>query len=327
MFSIYSARSKAPGILVSATIAMAATFVSDHHGGPTLLYALLIGMAFHPIVVGSRAVDGVNFCSKTVLRIGVALLGARIGLEQITALGIAPVILIVISVAATLAFGILLSGLFGVSRQLGVLTGGAVAICGASAALAISAALPDHKDKEKEALFTVIAVTLLSTVAMIVYPIITAALGYSAENAGLLFGATIHDVAQVVAAGHMVSDTAGLTATYTKLMRVALLLPVVVGITLAMRTGARTSSSKLVPLFLIVFALLIGANSLGIIPKFFASWLSEISRACLVVAIAALGIKTSLGELQSVGWRPLALVGAETVLLLVLVLGLIWTVR
>jgi uncharacterized integral membrane protein (TIGR00698 family) len=320
---IAGARAILPGVLVSATIAMASVFISDHHGGPTLLYALLLGMAFHSVVAGTNSALGVNFCSKTVLRVGVALLGARIGLEQINALGWSPIVIVCCGVAVTIAIGIGLSRLLGLSTALGTLTGGSVAICGASAALAISAVLPDHKDKEREALFTVIAVTVLSTVAMILYPIFAAALGYGAQQAGLLFGATIHDVAQVVAAGHLVSDEAGLYATYTKLMRVAFLLPVVTLIALYTRTQAKGGRTQLIPTFLLVFAALIVLNSLGLVPKSVSAALSEVSRWCLIIAIAALGIKTSLGELKTVGWRPMALVVAETVYLLLLVIVLI----
>lgn len=318
-----TARTVMPGVLVSATIAMASVFVSEHHGGPTLLYALLLGMAFHSVVAGTNSVIGVNFCSRTVLRVGVALLGARIGLEQINALGWTPVVVVIVGVAATIGVGIALSRLLGLNRELGTLTGGSVAICGASAALAISAVLPDHKEKERETLFTVIAVTVLSTIAMILYPILAGALGYNAQQSGLLFGSTIHDVAQVVAAGHLVSDEAGLYATYTKLMRVALLLPVVTLIALYTRTQATGARTQLIPTFLLVFAGLIVLNSLGLVPKDVSAALSEVSRWCLIIAIAALGIKTSLGELRTVGWRPMVLVVGETLFLLLLVLVLI----
>jgi uncharacterized integral membrane protein (TIGR00698 family) len=318
----------APGVFASATIAMAAAFVSDHHGGPTLLYALLIGMAFHSILSDASSAAGVMFCSKTILRWGVALLGARIGIDQIVALGWLPIVIVVLGVVSTIAVGAALAPMFGLCRRFGILTGGAVAICGASAALAIAAALPDDKDKERNALFTVIAVTMLSTIAMVVYPILAGALGYSSQQSGILLGATIHDVAQVVAAGHMVSEEAGLTATFTKLLRVALLLPVVVVIALLIQDAAGHDKAgadrrQLVPWFLVVFAALIVANSLGLVPKVVAGVMSDVSRWCLVVAIAALGIKTSLGDLQTVGWSALALVGAETLFLLVLAVILI----
>ena len=318
-FGVSHVRDIAPGLLICATIGMASAFVSENYGGPTLLFALLIGMAFHSVVVGTKAIPGIGFCSKTVLRIGVALLGARISLSQISSLGWSPIILVMTGVAVTIAFGAFAARMMGVSRNLGVLTGGAVAICGASAALAISAVLPNDNDKERETLFTVVGVTILSTMAMILYPLLARALGLSAHTSGLLFGATIHDVAQVVAAGQLISDDATLIATYTKLLRVALLLPVILGLAWAMKGNTGQSMATLVPQFLIAFAVLVLINSTGLIPAGAAHSLAGVSRWCLIFAIAALGMKTSLADVAKIGWRPLALLVMETLLLLALV--------
>ncbi len=303
---------------------MASAFVSHHHGGPTLLYALLFGMAFRSLMHGSKAAAGIGFSSKTILRIGVALLGARIGIAQISELGWTPIAIVLGGVAGTILFGFVFARFLGLSRDQGVLTGGAVAICGASAALAISAIIPDHKDKERDTLFTVVAVTILSTIAMVVYPLLVRALQLDAQSGGLLLGATIHDVAQVVAAGHMISDEVGLIATYVKLLRVALLLPVVIVLVWFVSSSTETSKRPTIPLFLIGFAVLVVVNSLGLIPGSVMSFLSQASRWCLIMAIAALGMKTSLGELVHIGWLPLALVIAETLFLFGLVSMGMW---
>ncbi len=205
---------------------MAATFISDHHGGPTLLYALLVGIAFHLLNDGAAG-PGIEFTSKTILRIGVALPGARISAAQIAGLGLTPVLQVVAGVVTTMLLGFFLAKPLGHTGQQGILTGGAVAICGASAGLAISAVLPQSKDNERDTLFTVIAVTVFSTLAMILYPPLVHAMGFDDRSAGILLGGTIHDVAQVVGAGHLISDTAAVVATYVKLLRVAMLMPVV----------------------------------------------------------------------------------------------------
>lgn len=308
-----------PGILISATVAMAAAFVSHHHGGPTLLYALLFGMAFHSLMQGSKAAAGIGFSSKTILRIGVALLGARIGIAQISDLGWTPIVIVLGGVTSTIVFGFAFARYLGLSRDQGILTGGAVAICGASAALAIAAIIPDHKNKERDTLFTVVAVTILSTIAMVFYPLLVRAFQLDASSGGLLLGATIHDVAQVVAAGHMISDDAGLVATYVKLLRVALLLPVVIVLVWFISNSTEPSKRPAIPLFLMAFALLVVVNSLGLIPASVMSFLGQCSRWCLIVAIAALGMKTSLSELAHIGWLPLVLVIAETLFLFVVV--------
>jgi uncharacterized integral membrane protein (TIGR00698 family) len=165
----------------------------------------------------------------------------------------------------------------------------------------------------------VVSVTVLGTVAMVIYPLAARALGLSNHNAGLLFGATIHDVAQVVAAGHIISDEAGLIATYTKLLRVALLLPVVLGLAWMMRGRSTQTARQLIPLFLIAFAALVVLNSIDLFPPLAVQGMAEISRWALVIAIAALGMKTSMADLAKVGWKPLALVSIETLFLLGLV--------
>lgn len=312
-----------PGVLLSITIAMAATFISDHHGGPTLLYALLVGIAFHYMSKDPKAAPGIEFASKTILRIGVALLGARISAGQIAELGVMPVILVPVAVITTILLGRYAAKPLGLTPNQGVLTGGSVAICGASAALAISAALPRGKDHERDTLFTVIAVTVMSTVAMILYPPLVQALGLDDRAAGILLGGTIHDVAQVVGAGHLISDEAAVVATYVKLLRVAMLMPVVMTIAWIYSRAPAEAGKRgpFLPGFLIAFAVLAVINSLGLIPSFTAEPISHASRWCLVCAIAALGMKTSLESLSQVGWRPMALITAETVFILVLVLA------
>ena len=152
------------------------------------------------------------------------------------------------------------------------------------------------------------------------------ALSLSDSEAGILFGGTIYDVAQVVGAGHLISDEAATVATYVKLMRVAMLVPVVMLIGWVFGTGTHARGPAL-PSFLIAFVLLAGLNSLHLVPAAAVDWLSVVSRWCLVCAIAALGMKTSLEEMTRVGWRSIALVVAETLFLLGFVLTLMTLAR
>ena len=314
-----------PGLLVCLTIALATTFISDHYGGPTLLYALLFGMAFHFLSEeGGRCVPGVEFAARTVLRLGVALLGARITAEQIMALGIGPVLIVVVGVVSTIAVGRLLARILGLERDLGLLTGGAVAICGASAALALSAVMPRHANAERNTILTVVAVTTFSTMAMVTYPLLVKAIGMDDATAGVFLGGTIHDVAQVVGAGYIISPETGEISTFVKLMRVAMLVPAVVVFAWLFRGGRGGEGSGKVPMvpgFLVGFVVLVVINSLGLIPMAVADGFNDLSRWCLVTAIAGLGIKTSLQKLAVVGWKPIALMLGETVFLALLVLG------
>jgi uncharacterized integral membrane protein (TIGR00698 family) len=302
---------------------MAATFVSEHQGGPQLLYALFFGMAFNFAANGEKVKAGIDFTSRQILRFGVALLGARITFEQILGIGLSPIVLVMVAVVSTILFGALMGRLLGRPASEGVLTGGAVAICGASAALAISAVLPRSEENQRFTLFTVVGVTTLSTMVMVAYPALVKALGLDANAASVFLGGTIHDVAQVVAAGYMISPEVGNGATFVKLLRVAMLLPVVVVFSMLFRGRGSNAGERppLLPMFLVGFAVLVVINSIGLIPKPVADWFANLSRWCLVVAIAALGVKTSFKQLAELGWRPVVMMTANTVFLAGFILG------
>ena len=160
-----------PGVLVAGTIALASTWLAQHYTAPVMLFALLFGMAFHFLHEGGRCVAGIEFASRSVLRPASRCLACASPLGQIASLGLAPVVTVIVGVATTILFGFLLARRLGLSRLFGVLSGGAVAICGASAALAIASVLPRHENSERDTILTVVSVTALSTLAMILYPI------------------------------------------------------------------------------------------------------------------------------------------------------------
>lgn len=325
------------GSALAAALALAAHAVSHLHGGPALLYALLFGVALHHLSRDAMTRRGIEFCARTVLRVGVGLLGARITAQQIMALGWTTALTVVVAIVGTLLFALLLGRWLGLTRAQSVLCGGAVAICGASAALALSAVLPRERHGDRFTLTVVVSVTLLSTLAMVLYPLLTQALAWPPEVAGIFIGATIHDVAQVVGAGYTLGPAAGDVATVVKMLRVSLLAVVVLGVTLAFRrpgkskerdtTTVRPARQPLLPWFLWMFVAMVALNSAGAINAPLASGLNEVSRACLAVAIAALGLKTSMAQLARTGWQALLLVGAETLWLAVLVAALLGFTR
>jgi uncharacterized integral membrane protein (TIGR00698 family) len=190
--------------------------------------------------------------------------------------------------------------------------------------------LPRGPEHERDTIMTVVAVTTLSTIAMVLYPLLAAAIGLDQHTTGIFLGATIHDVAQVVGAGYSVSTDAGDTATIVKLFRVAMLFPLVLVISfLLQRSGGAAKASgeprpPLLPMFLVAFAALVDVNSLGWLPAAGEHGLQGASRWCLVLAIAALGTRTSLGDMAQVGWRPVAIVVGETLFVgLVVLTGLL----
>jgi uncharacterized integral membrane protein (TIGR00698 family) len=319
-----------PGFLVALVIGVAAQFLSEHYGAPAMLMALLLGIAFHFLAEEGRCVPGINVTARTVLRFGVALLGARISVELLIGLGAPLIVLTIMGVVLTIGFGLLGAWVLGRGWRFALLTGGAVAICGASAAMAIAAVLPKNEHSEKNLIFTVLAVTVLSTVAMIVYPVITAVAGLDTLQTGVFLGGTIHDVAQVVGAGFSVSEQTGETATLVKLIRVAMLAPVVLGFSLAIRARGDAEAVEgqrppLIPGFVWAFLALAAINSTGLVPVAVSGFLGDLSRWALLVAIAAVGMKTALRTILDVGGQAITLIVAETLFLAVFILiGLHW---
>ncbi len=319
-----------PGFAVSVVIAITSQFLSDHYGAPAMLMALLLGIAFHFLAEEGRCVAGINVTSRTVLRLGVALLGARISVDLLIGLGAPLILLIIGGVVLTILFGILGARLLGRGWRFALLTGGAVAICGASAAMAIAAVLPKNKHSESNLIFTVLAVTVLSTIAMIAYPLLATFIGLDPQATGVFLGGTIHDVAQVVGAGFSVSEQTGDTATLVKLIRVTMLAPVVLCFSLAIRARGDADNTggarpPLVPGFVLAFLALAAVNSLGLVPAPVADLLGDLSRWALLTAIAAVGMKTSLRTILDVGGQAIVLIVAETVFLAAFILvGLHW---
>lgn len=308
------------GFLLAATIALASSFLAEHYGAPAMLFALLIGMAFNFLADHPKAQAGVAFSSKTLLRIGVALLGLRLTFADVSQLGLWPILGVFGLSLLTLGAGVLFARLFGRPLAFGLLTGGSVAICGASAALAIAAVLPKRAIREEDVLFTVIGVTALSTIAMVVYPILFRAIGLTDIEIGYLIGATIHDVAQVVGAGYSVGEEAGDIATFTKLLRVAMLPVVLILVALSYRNEAGSSIG--LPWFVVVFmALMLLRNVVGL-PETLLSAVNEASRFLLLTAISALGVKTSMAQIFASGPKGFMMIGVETLLLLGMALAL-----
>ncbi|WP_287014095.1 putative sulfate exporter family transporter [Actibacterium sp.] len=312
------------GVLLSCLVAMAALFLAEHYGGPAMLYALLIGIAFNHLSQEPNSAAGIEFTSTTLLRTGVALLGCRLAFADIAQLGWLHIAGIAGLMALTIGAGVVLSRVMGRSLGFGLISGGAVAICGASAALAIASVIPKGSFRKEELLFTVVGVTAFSTLAMVTYPLIFGTLGLSEADVGYLIGGTIHDVAQVVGAGYMISDTVGDIASFTKLLRIALLPVVLLAISLWFR--AEAGAKIRLPWFVAVFAILMLLRNLAPLPAGLILGLTDISRFLLVAAIAALGMKTSLKKMFDTGAGIMAAIAVLTVVLLAGALGFLWLV-
>jgi len=319
-------RSLAPGFVLSAVVAVAAMLLAPQVARvvpiPAMVIALVIGIAFNWLAERPTFSPGIVFCVKTLLRWAVALLGLRIALGEIVALGFTTGAIVVVS-------GFLLARVFGQNACYGALAGAGTAVCGASATLATSTVLPQYEGKEADIAFVVVAVNALSTVAMVLYPLLCAALGFSPQTTGVMLGGTIHDVAQVVGAGYAVSTDVGNNAVIVKLLRVFLLLPVVLGIGywfVGQSGGTQKAAKVPVPVFAFVFLALCCINSvLPSVPSIAAGyawakgWLVDFSTWGLLIAISALGLGTSFTAIGRLGWRHVATVTGTTIVILVVV--------
>ena len=314
------------GIAICAIGALASSWLSEHYQTPVMLLALLLGLALHFLCEDEKIAHGVEWVAKGLLRVGVALLGLRIAFGDIVSGGWVGPLIIVFAMLATFATGAILSRLLGLTKPFGWLSAGSVAVCGVSAAIAISSVLPKRKSADEELAVVVISVTALSTLAMIFYPVIASVLSFDDVMAGMFIGGSIHDVAQVVGAGYSISGEAGDTATYIKLMRVALLLPIVFIIGASSRNAASSDERPpLLPGFLVVFIALAIINSLGWTIPAVNHGVGMISRTFLVMAIFAIGVKSQLKDIFKVGPKPFILICSETIIMAaVVIVGLVW---
>lgn len=323
------ARTIVPGLVATVVVALAATYLSDHYHAPPVIFALLLGMALNALSSEPRYTPGIDLSARSLLRLSVALLGLRITFSQVGELGWSTAMLVIVAVPLTIGFGWLFARAFKLDSRFGVLSGGAVGICGASAAMAIAVAWP-RKDSERDTVLVIACITTFSTIAMVLYPTLLSHLHLDALQAGRFLGGSIHDVAQVVAAGYATSAKSGDTATIVKLMRVAMLLPVVLAISVATarRLDKATRAQNkvvLLPGFLLGFVALAALNGFNLVPPQVGVALTEVSRWLLVISVAALGMKTSARDIMSVGGTAIGLIAAETLFLALVVLAWILT--
>jgi uncharacterized integral membrane protein (TIGR00698 family) len=211
--------------------------------------------------------------------------------------------------ALVIGAGLLGAKLGGQSNYSGWLAGGATAICGASAALAIFAVIGRERLNQTQFTLTLVGVALASAIAMSFYPLIAAYLDFTDKQAGFLMGAAVHDVAQALGGGYSFSQSAGETATIVKLSRVALLAPAVALIGLAIGTSGGQPKSLLsklkLPWFILAFFGAVALNSLLDAPDWVAEYGLIASKAMLLFAVTATAMRSRLDLLLGQGWNAL----------------------
>jgi len=324
-----------PGFALCAGLATAGfwlaerPWVKDTLHLSALLLVILLGMAWKSLLPEPPAtLPGIRMAQRPILRWAVAGLGFRLGIGELWRIGGPALIVVVVSTGATLAFGWWVARRLGVPEKLGILLGVGSSICGASAVVAADSVVQGER---RDAAVALGIITLLGTVGIVLYPLLAHALGMSEFIYGVWAGASLHEMAQVVAAGFGVSDEAARVATVVKLARISLLAPVVLYLGWSRRhrhLEAGQAKVAPVPWFLVLFVVFAAINSTGRIP---ARWLDAIRRAdlwLLCVGMAGVGLQTGFSDLRSAGSRAILAGVLQWAFLAAIAAGLaIWLCR
>ena len=308
-----------PGLLVCILAGILAAHISKITMIPVMLLAIIIGLLLHVLNSVSILKDGINWSSRGLLYTGVALMGLRIDLTDLSQVGFMAPLFVILTLITTLLVGYAIARALGQSKDFSILMSGAVGICGVSAAAAICSALEDNPLRDAQLAITIAGITVLSTLAMLLYPFISNALNLNILESGIFMGGGIHNVSQAVGAGYAVSNEAGDLAVIFKLIRVSMLLPVIIIISLVWGKSSSTPHpnvrSKLkasTPPFLIVFCLLALLSCLNIVPDLAKNAGNISAYWALIVSLVAIGIKTDTKLVMKVGTKPLTIMTLTT---------------
>lgn len=312
-----------PGLALGALVT-AASFLPRTFGLPglgqlsPLMVAVLLGMLIRNTLGRPESARvGLALSLRQPLRLGIVLLGLQVTLAELLGIGWAGLLLLVAAVGLTVMVTVQLGRWLGVPQGLSLLIATGTGICGASAIVAANTVV---KDSDESVAYALATVTLFGTIAMFVYPAMGAALALTSDAYGLWVGASVHEVAQVVAAGFARGDMSGELATISKLARVLLLAPVVIGLGVylqaernrASNDNARTQAQIPMPWFVFGFLAMVMIASTGWVPMMWRSSSALLAQVLLAFALSAVGLETDIRRLIAQGWQPLALGAVST---------------
>jgi uncharacterized integral membrane protein (TIGR00698 family) len=307
--ALQSALALVPGLMLTAAIAAAAFSLRALPGVATLspmILSIFIGIVFHNVFrTPALAKAGVTFSLRMVLRLAIILLGLQLTAQQVVAVGGAGIAVIAVTLLATFLFTTYAGRLLGVDRKLAQLIGAGTSICGASAVIATNT-VTDASDEDVA--YAVACVTVFGSIAMFAYPMLIGVLHLDPHAFGLWAGASIHEIAQVVAAAYQDGTQSGDFATIAKLTRVMMLAPVVLTLGLLLRGRNGQARAKVpMPWFVLGFIALIILNSIIAIPATIKAPVGLVTTFGLSMALAAMGLETDIRKLRAKGLRPLLL--------------------
>lgn len=319
------------GITLTLFVAGAGMFFAQILDLSSVLVTLVIGILLNPIFerpnMAPKVNPGLDYSLALPLQIGTGLLGLKITDDLLKLMSPSIILLIIAGVLLTLGISVLVNRFLIKWESLeAAMTGAGVAICGASAMLAMSLVLKKGRLRQESLISLIMTVIGLSAIAMVLYPLIVKLLGFDDAVGGLIMGATIHQVSQVVGAGAVFGPEGMAVATMSKMLRVACLVPVMVIFITFYGRNDEAGTAKMNPLaympkFLYFFILLAVANIYGWVPELIKPTLSAISNILILLAVAAIAVKTNLRSLLTVGWKPVVLMTIDSIFLFVWIVG------
>lgn len=318
-----------PGICICALLATAALllakqpFVKDTLHLGALLLVILAGMAIASFwKVAEPFILGVHFCQRAVLRWAVAGLGFKLSLVKLGEIGGPGLVVVIVSTVASMLFGFWIADAFRLDRKLGQLLGIGTSICGASAIVAADSVVQSEKS---DVACSLGLITLMGTIGIIVYPPIGHALSLTSATYSLWNGASLHELAQVVAAGQGFGQEADILSTSVKLARICLLAPVVFWLAWSLRKhGGKIGEAKvaLVPWFLVAFLAVVALNTFVAIPSATLMLIQDIDLWLLCLGMAGVGLNSGFHDVKSAGWGAVWVALIQWIALAALSLGL-----
>jgi uncharacterized integral membrane protein (TIGR00698 family) len=300
-----------PGILLTSGIAGIALALSQAIGLDSLnplLISVLVGIGLRQIIgVPQLTRPGIKFAMKRILRLAVILLGLRLSLAEVMAVGPVGLVIVATSTVSTFYFTCWLGRQLRVGRRLTQLIAAGTSICGASAIVATNAVVDGS---EEDMTYAIATITGFGTLAMLTYPLIGNLLALSPETFGIWSGASVHEVAQVIATAFQAGTVSGELATVTKLSRVLLIIPIMLGLGWQKRrfsTDQNSANPLPIPWFVMFFVLLIVINSSGLVPETLQTSILKGNKLLLCMSLAAMGLETDLKHLWKLGAKPIYL--------------------
>ena len=312
--AVHGLQAIGPGLAAAAAVAATARIAAQWlpFGLSEILLAVWLGLliASSPLLPKTTQA-GLRFAQQRILRLGIILLGARLSLVDVAAIGGAALGLVIVCMAAVFAFVVLVGHLAHLPRRLVLLIGVGTAVCGNSAIIATA---PVIKAEEREVTFAVATITLFGTLALFLYPLVGGTLQLSHASFGVWSGVAINDTSQVVAASAAYSSEARDVATVVKLVRNTLMAPLVLLIAIWWaRTSdgavgnAREGALKAFPMFVLGFLAMALLRTVGAIDSGTAMLLDEAAKVCILIALAGVGLSTRVAVLRAVGPLPFLL--------------------